>query len=85
MKVEFENIAGFRDWLNEVADSSKYDLYFDGWKLYAVKNVSTSPKIHASVAGINEDAVFDAFDPAEVTHVHTFEWNHRHGGGSEDA
>lgn len=54
MRIDFYNIDSVREWLDEVVDPEKYDVYYVGSEKEVVlmKNVSTAPRIHAVIEDV---------------------------------
>lgn len=81
MKAEFSNPENLEEWLRNVVSSNKYDLYYETLdrRLYAIKNVSTEPRLHGYVENVDiEDAqrLADSTSIGFVTTVKDFEWEH---------
>lgn len=81
MKAEFSNPEQLEEWLRNVVSAGKYDLYYETLerRLYAIKNVSTEPRLHGYVDGVDiEEAqsVVDSTGRNVLTTVKTFEWEH---------
>lgn len=80
MKTEFTHVGKLEEWLRNVVKAEKYDLYFDksDRTLYAVKNVSTEPRIHGYVKGVCIDGAGQLGNAVSrrVTTVESFEWDH---------
>lgn len=80
MKAVFSNTDHLDDWLDSMVSPSKYDLYYVTLhrRLIAIKNVSTSPRLHAVVNDVDiEDAqtVADSHG-VKLTTVKRFDWSH---------
>jgi len=87
MKTEFAHVGKLEEWLTNVVEAEKYDLYFDKSEstVYAVKNVSTDPRIHGYVRNADIDgagALGNIID-RRVTVVESFEWDHETTGRRE--
>lgn len=57
MRVEFVETGTLLRWFDEMVNTEKYDLYYVTTKrnLIAIKNVSTSPRVHAIVKNVSQD------------------------------
>lgn len=78
MRVEFLGVGDFEEWFGEVVNPTKYDLYYVGpdSDLVAIKNVSTSPRIHAIIRDVSHSSameVAESYGRTLVT-VNDFEW-----------
>jgi hypothetical protein len=66
--------------LGNVVSPTKYDLYYETLdrRLFAVKNVSTDPRIHGYVEGVDVDEARALADDyaRPLTTVKRFDWEH---------
>jgi hypothetical protein len=87
MKIQFSNTEKLDRWLGNVVQASKYDLYYASgeMRLYAIKNVSTEPRLHAFVDRVEKDDVIEVADNygIMVTEVKRFNWKHEGGDSPE--
>lgn len=73
MKIQFPDLDDLEEWLDGTVERSKYDLYLDltDGTLYAIKNVSTEPLMHAHC-----DDVSAGKAPEGTVTVVGFDWDH---------
>lgn len=80
MKAEFSDVEKLKEWIENTVNADKYDLYYETLerRLYAIKNVSTAPRIHAYVCGVDINQAGDLGKELgrPTTPVKRFDWKH---------
>jgi hypothetical protein len=88
MKAEFSNVDQLSNWLSDVVNPMKYDVYYETLdrRCFAIKNVSTEPRLHGVVNNVDIGEIEDVADSYNrtLTVVKSFEWEHEATTGNTD-